>query len=308
MIQIIGGSKVAYNLFYLLKRNRQEAVYYYFDKDYGARKKGGLSFKSSFPGFDKISIENVIIASETAFNAIDIDTHPGFKAHAFLRNKSNIQAIAAAMKVESIKEYSKFDEIERFPVVVKQKGLNTGLPFKFRIIKSKLAIEQLKSFEDNCIIQPFLGKKEFDQVSIAGYFSGLPDSLIAVYQLNQYPVGISSYIKLSNDHDWLKELVSNYLNSLSFKGFIEVEFKVKRSSKEACLMDINPRLWGWSYYYLVSLTNLVDTIHGAHPMLKPQKNWVNTPRLLFSCLNGSLVTPNLQDLLSGQICFEKLIF
>ncbi|MDD3700347.1 MAG: hypothetical protein WCR58_04490 [Bacteroidales bacterium] len=308
-IEIIGGSKVAYNLYFLLISKGQDAVYYFFNKDYGSRKKGGLSFNNNFSGLTKISSE-IIIASETAFNALelDIDTQPIFKTHAFLRNKNNIQAIATEMKVEAIQEYSKFNEIEQFPVVVKQKGLNTGLPFKFRIVKSKSDIEQLKFFENNCIIQPFLGTREFDQISIAGYFSGIPESLMAVYQLNQYPVGISSFIKLSNAHDWLKKLVSNYLNSLSFRDFIEIEFKVKRSSDEAYLMDINPRLWGWSYYYLASITNLVEVLHGAHPLLNPKKNWVNTPRLIFSYLNGRFITPSFKDVFSGQICYEKLIF
>ncbi len=135
-VLIIGGSKVAYNLYFLLKSKGQDAVYYFFEKDYGSRKKGGLSYKNNFSSLDKFSSEIIVIASETAFNAIKIDEQPTFKSHAFLRNKHNIQAIAAAMKVESIQEYSNFDEIEQFPVVVKQKGLNTGLPFKFRVVKS----------------------------------------------------------------------------------------------------------------------------------------------------------------------------
>src|SRR5690606_16174206 len=102
--------------------------------------------------------------------------------------------------------------------------------------------------------------------------------------------------------------ITRYLNTHSFTGFVEFEMKCTVDFSKFYLMDINPRPWGWFYYYLEAVKNLSDVIYsGVTPNLKLKKSWINTPRLVMSNVKGSLVNPSFSEFLHGQICYEPVI-
>ena len=195
-----------------------------------------------------------------------------------------------------------------YPAFVKPKQSGEGkVPFKTRLIENQKDLIAISSYINDCSIQRFLDTKNYKQISIAGYFAGTSDSLISVKQLNQYPLGVSSYVKFYIDTqiEDLKINITNYLNSLNFRGFVELEFKIHKFDKIVYLMDINPRPWGWFYYYASAIINLYDLmLHNKLPIIELKKSWVNLPRLILSNLKGNFNNPSVSDIIANKICYE----
>lgn len=307
MIKILSGNKTAVNLHKLLIENGIKSEFYFFDKEFGEKKVGGKKIRDFDLG--KITKEdkgNIIISSEKAFVFFKNELKDIYKNHYFLKNKENYKNIANSLNVHSIGVYS--EGATQFPVFVKPKQSGEGIvPFKTKIIHNKDELIKNSKYIDNCTIQTYLDPADYEQIAIAGFFTGTVNSLISVKQLNQYPRGVASYVSLYSDPhtEVLKKNISSFLNAISYKGFIEFEFKRKRKSGKIYLMDINPRPWGWFYYYLSAIRNFREVfLSGKTPDLQLKKAWVNLPRLVLSNLYGRFDNPSIPDLFSNKICYE----
>ncbi|MFW5886686.1 MAG: hypothetical protein ACOCUL_02910 [Bacteroidota bacterium] len=304
MYIIIGGAKTAYNLYKLFQRNNIDAVFYYFKGEFGAKKAGG---KPIHLLDDKvINNGNIIVSSETAFVYLREKLHNKLPAHYYLRDKNNYPKIAEKLGIETIKEYSPGTIV--FPVFLKPRQSGEGkVPFKTKLITTNEELIKHDQYLNYCTLQEYLTSKEYKQISIAGYFTGSADSLISVKQLNQYPLGVSSFVSYFSNSQLkqLKEFLSDYLKTLDYKGFIEVEFKWNINTGKFILMDINPRPWGWFYYYTSAVKNLKQVIKlNEQPAINIQKSWVNLPRLVLSNLKGKFINPPVKDFITNKICYE----
>lgn len=306
VIHILGGAKTGYNLHLQFKNHNIPSTFYYFKNEYGANKNGGKpveKFKN------QQAVDEVIVSSERAFVHFKEELEPMLKQHYYLRDKANIPAIAEALNVNTIGELSPDNII--YPAFVKPRQSGEGkVPFKTRLIKNQNDLNRISSYINDCSIQSYLDSENYKQISIAGYFVGTSDFLISVKQLNQYPLGVSSYVKFYIDTkiEDLKRDITNYLNSLNFRGFVELEFKIHKFNKVVYLMDINPRPWGWFYYYTSSVKNLRDVLfNNENPVINLKKSWVNLPRLILSNVNGNLNNPSISDIITNKICYEPYI-
>lgn len=301
-VQIIGGAKTGYNLYKFFHKEGIASVLYYFPNEYSEKKGAGRAFNKSVIQ----DSTNIIVSSETAFNHLLDLQIPNLSNHYFLRDKTNISQIAFAIQTNYIPEI----ELENplFPIAAKPKAsMNDKVPFKFKKIQNRKELEELKSIVDNCLLQPYLDSQHYKQIAVAGYFNGHKNSLIAVEQKNQYPKGISAYVEdktLANKT--LINQIETYLAALGYKGFIELEFKQELTRLEYFLMDINPRPWGWFYYYLDSIQNFKDVfLEDKQVELRVQSAWVNTPRLAMAVFKkGNFCYPKMHDILRNKICYE----
>lgn len=300
---IIGGAKAGYNLHLLFNKNNISSNLYYFNGEYAEKKEAAKPIENLKPWR---AIDEIIVSSERAFFYFRKELELKFRQHYFLRDKENISAIARALHVSTIHEVP----IEQmvYPAFVKPKQSGEGkTPFKTRFIKNKNHLDRISAYLDDCTVQKFLDPVEYHQISIAGFFMGACDSLISVKQLNQYPLGVSSYVTFYVDEqiESLKKRVTDYLNTSSFRGFIELEFKISITGNQIYLMDVNPRLWGWCYYYLSAVKNLEDlVIHQEVPIIALKKSWVNLPRLALSNIRGNFTNPAVSEIVSNKICYE----
>lgn len=305
-IKLIGGGKTAWNLYKIFRKNQLDSTVFYFKDNYGKGKTG-------FKPINKLDVnnlcENFIVTSEKAFVYYKKALEHKIPIHYFLRNKNNLHLISKKLNVNNIKEYD-INNIE-FPVFIKPKQSGEGLvPFKAKVINNLAELKENRDFIDFCSIQEYLDSNEYEQISIAGYFTGIAESLISVKQLNQYPLGVSSYVAfhLNPSIEKLKENISHYLNSLGFKGFVEFEFKKNKFDNYFYLMDINPRPWGWFYYYASAVENLKEVVlENDGPIIKIKSIWVNLPRLILSNFSGDFNNPSISRLFKKQICFEPYI-
>ena len=302
MIHIIGGSKTGYNLYQYLKSKKiGKAMLYYFPKEYSAKKRKGQPFEE----WRKVNNTKIIISSETAFNHLPESYRDDLSTHYFVRNKENFAKIVNHINANYIRSFTLSDV--QFPVALKPKdAMEKKVPFKIKKIKTLKELETCIQYLPDCIMQPYLNDGEYLQIAIAGYFDGYSSSLIAVEQKNHYPKGISAFvIDKTNENRVMINNITDYLNKISYKGFIELEFKKHKESGEYYLMDINPRPWGWFYYYLDGMKNFKEHLETNEPIkVELRKVWVNFPRLVLSCLKGNLSTPSLLDFIKGKICYE----
>ncbi|MFW5983014.1 MAG: hypothetical protein ACOCQ4_00820 [bacterium] len=304
MYNIIGGAKTAYILYKLFQKNNIDAVFYYFKGEFGEKKAGG---KPIHQLDDKvINNGNIIVSSETAFVYMRDKLQKKLPAHYYLRDKNNYPEIAEKLGVVAIKEYA--PETIVYPVFLKPRQSGEGkVPFKTKLINSNEELLKHHLYFNYCTVQEYLSSKEYEQISIAGYFNGSADSLISVKQLNQYPLGVSSFVSYFSNSQikQLKEYLSDYLKTLAYKGFIEVEFKWNINTGKVILMDINPRPWGWFYYYTSAVKNLEQVVkNNEEPAINIQKSWVNLPRLILSNVKGKFSNPSPKDFLMNKICYE----
>jgi len=303
-IQIIGGAKTGYNLYKFLEKEGIVSTLYYFPNEYSKKKKIGEAFNVEQKQL-YIS-ENILVSSETAFNNLSKLQLPNLSCHYFLRDKANIPEIAIGIETNYIPELQ-VNNLS-FPLAVKpRESMGDKVPFKFKKIKSKKEFDDLGAIVDDCLLQPYLDDKNYQQIAVAGYFNGHMNSLIAVEQKNHYPKGISAYVlDKTSENIKLIHRIETYLSTSEYKGFIEFEFKQNLDTKEYFLMDINPRTWGWFYYYLDSIQNFKEVfLENKAVKLKVKKAWVNTPRLGMAILKErNLSSPKICDVLKNKICYE----
>lgn len=305
MINIIGGKKVAVNLYKVLQNHSIESKLFYFENEQASKKKGFLSIEFFKDLLEKEN-STLIVTSETAFNHLKQYNLKQFESHFYLRGKKNIGQISKEINALEVPVVDPDKENDLFPFIAKPSTSASDVPFKIKIVSNASELKEVESYFPNCVLQKYLDKDEYFQIAVAGYFTGHPDSFISVKQLNQYPVGISSHVMVTHEYEDLKKDIANYLNKLSFTGFIELEFKISRTEKrQIYLIDVNPRLWGWSYYYISTIQNMNGVIfNGEKPALNLKKEWINPPRYFFSLLNFNVSFPKVQNLLSNKISFE----
>jgi hypothetical protein len=305
VIHILGGAKTGYNLHLQFKNHNIPSTFYYFKDEYGANKNGGKPVEEFV---SQRVVGEVIVSSERAFVHFKKELEPRLTQHYYLRDKANIPAIAEALNVNTIGEMS-LDSII-YPVFVKPKHSGEGkVPFKTKLVSNDEELSKVFKHLDDCILQHYLSPREFRQIDIGGYFTGKSSSIISFVEKNQYPIGIASYIKHyeSNSIDLLKDELTKLLNSLNYRGFIEVEFKQNKFNDQYYLMDVNPRPWGCFYYYISAVNNIRDVIlKGSDPEIELKKSWINLPRLVLSNLNGRFVNPSLKELMQRKISYEPL--
>jgi|GEM_PF-4733639 len=303
---VVGGGKTGYNLYQFFRKNGIDSVIlYYFPGEYADRKKVGKSFEAwkGMKNHDENSM--IIITSETAFNQLTLEDQKHLPTHYLIRDKENFEEIASQIGIHSIPSFTPSNV--QYPAALKPKdAMQKKVPFKFKKIKHEKELERFHDFLNDCILQPFLSEKEYSQIAIAGYFDGNPGSMIAVEQRNHYPKGISAFvINRTVEHHDIIGRISEYLNEIKYNGFIEMELKKHKVSGEFYLMDINPRPWGWFYYYLDGIQNFEEFWFQGHPLqIKLKKCWVNFPRLVMANLKGEFSNPSLSDILTRNICYE----
>lgn len=299
---IIGGAKTAANLKAFLDKKDIANQLYFFEGEYASKRKIGQPFNQSVLE----QSENCIITSETAFQNIPKSKRDFYKNHYYLRDKRNLDAIAKKIEVNFIIELNKNDQLS-FPIIAKPEESSAGkVPFKFKVIHNQQELNGIEAFVNFCILQPYLERKNYNQLAVAGYFDGSPSSLMAAKQFSQYPIGVSALVvNFTSHYQNVIQSVAVFLNEIGYKGFIEFEFKEKKSDDVLYLMDINPRTWGWSNYYLEGIQNFPAVLEGKEPLqLKLKKAWINTPRWILSLKNGTFKRPQLKWLVKNNISYE----
>lgn len=301
---IIGGAKTGYNLYNVLKKNNIDSVFYYYPNEYGAKTNKGKPINEL--DLSKLLNNNFLVTSETAFYDFKDKLIDLIPFHYFLRNKSNIPEIAKRIGTSFIQDLDE-NNIE-YPIIIKNKESGeTKVPFKTKVIKNQDEMILFENFIKVSKIQKYLSPKEYEQIDVGGYMSKSGGKFISFKEENQYPRGVASYItKFDNETtDSIKEKLEEYLFENDYVGFIEIEFMRNKYTNEFFLMDVNPRVWGSSFYFLNSINNLDEVIYNNQiPQITPKKAWVNTPRLLFSLLKGSYICPKIRDVLANEICYE----
>lgn len=301
-MQIIGGAKTAANLKAFLDKKDIANQLYFFDSEYASKRKIGQLFNQTVLE----QLENCIITSETAFQRIPKSKRGFYTNHYYLRDKRNLVEIAKKIEANYIKELKKDDQLS-FPIIAKPEESSAGkVPFKFKVIHNQQELGAIDELIDFCILQPYLDKNKYNQLAVAGYFDGTTGSLMAARQFSQYPIGVSALVvNLTSHYQNVIQNVSDFLNEIGYKGFIEFEFKENKSDGALYLMDINPRTWGWSNYYLEGIQNFPAVLEGKEPVqLKLKKAWINTPRWILSLRNGTFKRPKLKWLIKNDISYE----
>lgn len=300
---LVGGAKTGYNLYKFMLKQGLNVVLYASENDY-SHGRTEVKTVSDFLEIDA-QPESIIITSESAFNLLESKYKAVFENHYYLRNKLNLPKIASQIGILSIPNYS-ISEVTSFPVVLKPKESMAGkVPFKFMLVNSQAVLESHKPLLGDCLIQPFFDES-YKEYTIGGYFDGSANSLLSAEKINYYPKGISAFVKdktLQNKN--MINKVASYLNNISYRGFIEMEFKVKDDIWY--IMDINPRPWGYFYFYLDGFKNLKEVLlHDSLVQLDLKKQWVNIPRLFIANLQGRFLNPSVKELFDGSTCYEPL--
>lgn len=306
-INIIGGGKTGYNLYKVFTANNIDSQFFYFKNEFGANKNGGVAIDM----IHNYSLEeNIIITSETAFEYFKDkfkSTHPQLY---YLRNKKNYKAISEHLKTKTINEIN-LDNIS-YPVFMKPKESGTKkVPFKTKIIRNAKEFKLNSKYLSDCFVQEYLDNNNYDQIDIGGYFTGHKDSLVSFKEKNQYPEGVASYITLytSENCERIRENIAYFLNTLSFRGFVEIEFKRNKINDDFFLMDINPRPWGSFFFYLSAIKNLREVLYlNELPDLVLADSWINIPRLIMSNLKGRNTNPPIKHILMNKISYEPYYF
>lgn len=302
MISILGGKQVAYNFAQLLRKQDIECLLLTFPGEWSQKKGCGITIEE----YDLVGLDNVVISSETALNYLQYKFPNRYKIHHYLRDKRNLPIIASQIDVNYLESLHEESINKHFPVILKPIHANTGVPFKTKIVLNDKELGKYKKYLDLCIVQQYLSKSFFTQISIAGYYNGKVESLICVDQLNQYPMGTSSHVRLNPNHQKLIKSISRYLQNISFKGFIELEFKYS-PQKGYFLMDINPRLWGWSYFYFSGIKNLQNVLFSNEsPQLSLKNEWIHPLRMLPALLFSNLSYPKAINVFGRNICIEPI--
>lgn len=307
-VHLIGGNKTAYNLYYQLIKNGINAKAYVFEKEYMYKRNHKVSFIKDWTSCSDLpDKDKVIITSETAFFQLPEKDRLHFNNHYFLRDKLNLEIISKKIEVQSLGEIDLNNSSISFPIIAKPKESGADkVPFKFKVNYNREELESLISIKDHCIFQKYLDPKEYKQIAIAGYFTGHPESLISVEQLNHYPIGISALIKYcKGTESCLIANISKFLNEIDYKGFIEFEFKVDKNTGNMFLLDINPRTWGWSNFYIEGITNFPEVIfENIKPNLSLKDYWMNLPRLILANKNGRFANPKFSKFVTNKITYE----
>lgn len=171
-----------------------------------------------------------------------------------------------------------------FPVIVKwkEKRLNeaSNPVGKVRICQSETDLLSLRSGLERAnipcsdlFIQQYIQGNNRWQYSVGGYFrEGAAFAQVVVNQAKQYPQGISAQVFTVNDEysSRLCDITNRLAQQLQFTGFLEAEFKLDEKTKEAYLLDVNPRPWGWVSVLGTAYSDFHLVLSGKHPSEPPR--------------------------------------
>lgn len=146
------------------------------------------------------------------------------------------------------------------------------------------------------IIQELIDKNRFASVSYLGYYiNGCCQGGVGVRQIRQYPAGITSALTTlqADKENVLKTISAKLIHHLSYTGFAEVEFLADNDFKEIYLIEVNPRLCGWSSALSKRFNNLGSFLTGKDKrLIEKQKDgesisflWINPLRDLMALFN-----------------------
>jgi predicted ATP-grasp superfamily ATP-dependent carboligase/peptidoglycan/xylan/chitin deacetylase (PgdA/CDA1 family) len=101
---------------------------------------------------------------------------------------------------------------------------------------------------ESIIIQemiPGLGETQF---SYAGVWNdGAPVASMIARRTRQYPVefGTGTFVE-TVDQPEVENIATRFLQSLTFSGIVEIEFKLDKRRGAYKILDVNPRVWTWN--------------------------------------------------------------
>ncbi len=102
---------------------------------------------------------------------------------------------------------------------------------------------------DAVIVQEFIPGNGEAQFSYAGLWDrGKPVASLVARRARQYPVdfGRSSTFVETVEQQQVEALACRFLESLSYSGVVEIEFKYDRRDRRYKLLDVNGRFWTWT--------------------------------------------------------------
>lgn len=163
--------------------------------------------------------------------------------------------------------------------------------FKTFIFYSCQEINQFKSrvpieLHKKIILQRYIESGKGSNISFLGfYLHGKLRAGMLAQQLEQYPQGITSYLKEYEGPlaDKLMSAAIKLIETTKYNGFCEVEFKLDNSLENFYILEVNPRPCGWSSALLAKYSNLEEIIENPQEdpiILKTNITWVNIIRFL----------------------------
>lgn len=234
---------------------------------------------------------------------------PNLETYRLINNKDMINEYCNKFNIDvpknfPIKEIDEFSEDE-FPLIIKwiTKEINLSKNpvgkvklinnmeefniFKKEIVDYKLPFKQL-------FAQTYVSGDNSNQFSFGGYFiEGEEHAGVVVNQIRQYPQGISSFVKEVEDEiikNRIRTLAISFAKSLSYTGFLEMEFKMDDKNEKIFLLDINPRPWGWVSILGAKYKGFHMLFSGSKPIKLEKKNsnlsWANPIRDIVSILKN----------------------
>jgi predicted ATP-grasp superfamily ATP-dependent carboligase len=102
---------------------------------------------------------------------------------------------------------------------------------------------------DAVIVQEWIPGNGDTQFSYAGLWDrGKPVASLVARRARQYPVdfGRSSTFVETVEQEQVETLACRFLESLSYSGVVEIEFKYDRRDRRYKLLDVNGRFWTWT--------------------------------------------------------------
>lgn len=187
----------------------------------------------------------------------------------------------------------------QFPAIVKWAvhGASNDIP-KTKIVKD---INELRLYKEK--IHPEYQSKLIVQSLLSDYKSysfgsiwkrGKLIDFTVVNQLRQFPLGITSSVSLAEDkiQEKIKNIIHKLFSDTDVHGFLEVEFIVSES--RFYMIDINPRVWGWSsalfYKHNLMWDKILSDKHETNilPVDDGYSSWVNVLRDVPAIIRSNL--------------------
>jgi predicted ATP-grasp superfamily ATP-dependent carboligase len=168
---------------------------------------------------------------------------------------------------------------------------NVLVDFKTRIFSTNLELENFKAtvppeVRSKIIVQKFIESKPGSNISFLGlYAEGELLAGMLAQQLEQYPQGITSYLKEYDGplSEQLVEAAKKLISKTKFNGFCEVEYKIDSMFENFYVLEVNPRPCGWSSALLGKYSNLEELLldPSVKPIIRRKKvSWINILRFL----------------------------
>lgn len=245
---------------------------------------------------------------------------PNLETYKLINNKDAIIKYCKELNINTPRtfEFKDIDKVSKneFPLIIKWKtkeinplsnpvGKTKLISNKkeFNILKNEVTACKCRISFNQLFAQSYVRGDNSNQFSFGGYFLGGEEKAgVVVNQIRQYPQGISSFVKETNDktiEENIRVLVNSFVKSLKYTGFLEIEFKVDNKSGKIYLLDINPRPWGW-VSILGAKYKGFHTLFLEHEPKKSEKkgydlSWTNPIRDVISIFRNPYNSKNKDD-------------